>query len=188
MKEQIFNQAVFAKAHSTVNNYLYYCRHFIKLLKDLRIEIQLPIQDEIIAAYLVHKINEANSDSVVTSSASAIKWVHSLVNAKPNPVDSPIVQQILVSGRRELHKPPRQKEPISLEIVKRIVKNVWDTTNNLMDLRIACYVSLKCSLLFRHDEMTQLNASHISELPGEKGLSIFNFEYGLNYFSRIVRN
>ena len=173
MKKQIFNQAVLAKAHGTVNSYMYNCRHFFNYLKEMQIDIKLPIQDEIIAAYLVHKKNSAKSDSVLTSSASAIKWIHSLVNSKPNPVDSPLVQQIIHSARRQLHNPPVQKEPISLDTVKKVVNKFGGPNNNLMDLRIACYVSLKFSSLFRHDEMTQLKASHISELPEGNGLSIF---------------
>lgn len=173
MKEQIFNQAVLAKAHGTISSYLYNCKQFFKYLKELGIDVKLPIQDEIIAAYLVHKKNSANSDSVLTTSASAIKWIHSLINAKPNPVDSPIVQQIIISGRRQLHKPPVQKEPLPLETVQKVVNKFGGPNNNLMDLRIACYISIKFSLLFRHDEMAQLKASHISELPDGNGLSIF---------------
>lgn len=173
MRRQIFNEAVLSKGDGTTIAYLYKCRKFFAWIKEMCTNIKLPIQEEVMAAYFVQLKEKANSDSVLTSAAAAIKWVHTLVNAKINPVDAPIVQQILVSARRQLHKPPIQKEPITLEQVKRIVDQLGGADNTLMELRTACYVSLKFALLFRHDEMVQIKASHIEELPNNKGFSIF---------------
>ncbi len=63
-----------------------------------------------------------------------------LINAKPNPVDSPIVQQIIVSAR---HKPPNQKEPITLEQVNCIIDKLVGEKFSLIELRTACYIALK---------------------------------------------
>ena len=137
-------------------------------LKELNIVIKLPIQDEIIAAFLVIVRSNTNSESAINSTAAALKRLHSLVNSKSNPVDSPIVQHI-ISGRRNLHKPPVQKAPISLEQVKSIIDTFSGPDNKLIDLRTACYVSLKYVLLLRHGEMAQIKACHISD---GKGISI----------------
>ena len=66
-----------------------------------------------------------------------------------------------------------KKTPISLEQVKSIIDTFSGPDNKLIDLRTACYVSLKYVLLLRHDEMAQIKACHISELSDGKGISIF---------------
>ena len=147
---------------------MYKCIHFFAGLNELNIVIKLPIQDEIIAAFLVIVRSNTNSESAINSTAAALKWLHSLVNSKSNPVDSPIVQHIAISGRRNLHKSPVQKAPISLEQVKSSGPD-----NKLIDLRTARYVSLKYVLLLRHDEMAQIKACHFSELSDGTGISIF---------------
>ena len=56
---------------------------------------------------------------------------------------------------------------------QRIIDNFAGPNNNLIELRTACYIARKFALLFRHDEMAQMKACHISELPEGKSLSIF---------------
>ena len=152
---------------------MYKCRQFFSWLQDNGLEIILPIRDQIIAAYLVNKMETAKSNNFITSSSAAIKWLHSLVNTKPNPVDSPIVQQIKGSARRQLHKPTNQKEPITLEQVNCMVDKLVGENRTLIDLRTAFSISLKFSLLFRHEEMSKLKACHLTELKDGKGMSIF---------------
>ena len=162
-----------AKADGTLLSYLYKSRQFFAWLSNLQIKIILPIQDKIIAAYLVDIKSHCNSDSTFISTAASLKWLHSLVNSKPNPVDAPIVQQIINSGKKTLHKPPVQKLPLSLHHVKSIIDKFGSPSNSLLELRTACYISLKYALMFRHDEMAQLKANHLTLLPDDKGLSIF---------------
>ncbi len=172
-KMQIFYDILFAKANGTITGYLYKCREFFAWIKKLNIPLVLPIKESIIAAFIVNKSKVSNSDSTIVTMAAAIKWLHSIVNITPNPVDAPIVQQLVISERRKLHKPPVQKEPLSLDLVKAIIDKFGHSGCSLIDLRTACYVSLNFTLLFRHAEMAQIKASHIQVLPAENGLSIF---------------
>lgn len=134
---------------------------------------KFPADPKILAAFFEGKFEKAKSDSTVLTTSSAIKWLYSLINSKQNPVDSPIVQQIVLSHRRSLHKPPVQKEPLSLEQVKIIVQEFASPDSSLIQLRTACYITLQFSLLFRHDEMAQIKANHLELLPNDLGLSIF---------------
>lgn len=172
-KIQIFYEVLFAKANGTITGYLYKCREFFGCVKKQNTPLILPIKESIIAAFIVDKSKETNSDSTIVTMAAAIKWLHAIVNITPNPVDSPIIQQLVISERRILHKPPVQKEPISLNLVKAIIDRFGHSGCSLIDLRTACYVALNFTLLFRHAEMAQIKASHIKELPAENGLRIF---------------
>ena len=161
------------KSEGTINTYLYKCRQFIRWLRSHRYPIKFPIGDEVWAKYLCELKASASSDSVVTGAAAAIKWFHSLANTKKNPVDSPLAQQIISSAKRALHKPPAQKCPLSLSQLQSIIDVFVKHDSTLMQLRTACYISLKYALLFRHNEMSGLKANHISVLPNKQGLRIF---------------
>ena len=120
-KSTISHDLLLSKAEGTITGYLYKCRQFFSWLAEINIPTVLPIRDEIIAAYFADISRRMNSDSSIITCAAALKWLHSLVNSKPNPLDSQIVQQILIAQKRKLHKPPSQKEPITLDLVKNIV-------------------------------------------------------------------
>ena len=161
------------KAEGTVNSYAYKSWQFIRWLQSHQYPIIFPIRDEVFAKYLCELKSSASSDSTIMSAAAAIKWLHSLSNTKENPVDSPLVQQILASARRSLHKPPSQKCPLSLTRLHSILDAFLHHDSTLFQLRTACYVSLKYALLFRHNEMSGLKASHMLDLPNQQGLRIF---------------
>ncbi len=105
------------------------------------------------AAFIVDKSNLTRSESTIITISAAVKWLHSLLNIEPNPVDSPLLKQIVISQRKSLHKPPEQKAPLTFDHVKAIVEKFANPESSLIQLRTACYVSLMFSLLFRHDEM-----------------------------------
>ncbi len=134
--------------------------------------ISLPIRDKVVASYLMHIHSNSESDSVIVTAAAAIKWLHSLINIKTNPIDSPIVQQILVSSRKSLHKPPIQKRPLSLEQLKKILDKFAKVDCTLIQLKTASYVCLKYALLLRHNEIAEIKANHITKLSNEQGFKI----------------
>ncbi len=164
---------IFAKSEGTVMAYFYKCRQFLSWLESQRIPLVLPFSEQVLAIYLSHIKSHSNSDSVLISTAASLRWLHSLVNVKRNPLDAPIIQHVIVSGRRELHHPPAQKQPISLSQVKAIIDLFVGPEASLLELRSACYVSLKYALLFRHNEIAGMKANHLSELANKKGISIF---------------
>ena len=55
VKRQTFQDTIFAKADKTITSYLYKYRQFFIWLRKFKIKMILPVQDEIIAAYLVDK-------------------------------------------------------------------------------------------------------------------------------------
>ena len=161
------------KAEGTVKSYAYRCRHFIRWLHLHQCSVIFPIDDEILAKYLCDLKSRASSDSVVTSAAAAIKWIHALSNTNRNPVDSPVVQQIISGAKRSLHKPPSQKCPLTLSQLHLILDVFAQHDCTTLQLRTACYVALKYALLFRHNEIADLKANHIFALPDNQGLRIF---------------
>ena len=109
----------------------------------------------------------------MSTTAAAIKWLHSLMNVQCNPVDSPIIQQIVVSYRKDLHRPPVQKKPLTFGQLMKILDIFAKEKCSLIQLRTACYVCIKFTLLFRHNEIAEMKGSHISYLPNDQGLQVF---------------
>lgn len=172
-KEQLLHEAIGAKSFGTCNFYFYKCRQFVTWLVGHQISLKFPVSDRTMASYLSHINSTAQSDSVMTTTASAIKWFHSLMDIKDNPVDSPITQQLLISFRKTLHHPPAQKSPLSPDQLNGILEEFARDDCSLIQLRTACYVCLKFALLFRHNEIAEIKANHLSILPDEQCLRIF---------------
>ena len=141
----IFFEVLFAKANGTITGYLCKCREFLAWLKVQNIPLLFPIKVHAIAAFIVHKSKFANSDSTIVSIAAAIKWLHS--NTQSLGLTSNATTSY-ISERRKLHKPPVQKEPLPFSLVKAIIDRFGQSDCSLINLRTACYVSLKFTLLF----------------------------------------
>ena len=173
MRHVLLQDVIFAKSEGTVRSYLYKCRQFLTWVKSQGLPASLPFSVEVISVYLHQSKLHVTSDSPLITSVAALKWLHSLVNPQSNPLDSPMVQNILISCRRQTHRPPTHKQPISLSQVRDITTLMTGPDSSLADIRTACYVSLKYALLFRHTEMAELKASHFTPLPDKSGFSIF---------------
>ena len=145
----MFDDAILGRSEGTITSYLYKCSYFLTWLKKFNHRLVLPATDLTVAAYPSHLKNTSRSDSTVVSSAAAIKWIHGLMNITRNPVDSPLVQQVVSNAKRFLHNPPNQKLPLTLSQLKMVFDNLLRDESTLLELRNACYVCLKYALLFR---------------------------------------
>ena len=98
--------------------------------------------------------------------------VHNFVpylNRHNDPLEDKLVKCMLESALHSLASKPNSKKKLSADFIKSIVTTV-DTTC-LQDLRNCSIISLSYSLLLRHDEVSHLLCSHISNVKG--GLSFF---------------
>ncbi|XP_022106800.1 uncharacterized protein LOC110987946 [Acanthaster planci] len=170
--DQILQDIILAKSEGTVNSYVYKCQQFFSWLKVNGVPQMLPVSEPILATYLSHVKDQSNSESVLATTVASLKWLHILINVKINPLDSAIIQHILISGRRQLHQPPVQKHR-SLSQFRIIIDLLTGPDSSLLDLRMACYVSIKYALFLRHEEMAAIKANHFSVLQVHKGISAF---------------
>lgn len=102
----------------------------------------------IVIAYL-HKVY-VSSKSYATPSLThaALKWFHSFIpGIISNPLETAICHNLLEAAKRS--KPVvAEKEPISVDIIKKIIDKYAGPLANLKDLRLACMCSLGFGLFF----------------------------------------
>ena len=87
--------------------------------------------------------SSASSSSLVVAHAP-LKWLHAFVPYHiHNPMDAPIVRNILEASKRDKAKPVTKKLPLSSTIVKKIIEKHASRNADLKNLRIAqlymCY-------------------------------------------------
>ena len=118
----------------------------------------------IVIAYL-HKVY-VSSKSYATPSLThaALKWFHSFIpGIISNPLDTAICRNLLEAAKRS--KPVvAEKEPISADIIKKIIDKYAGPLANLKDLRLARMCSLGFGLFFCYDEVSSILLNHLEFL------------------------
>lgn len=87
------------------------------------------------------------------------KWEHDL-NLYSNVFTSDFLSIVLEGGVRLLSKPVNKKEPITHDIIKRVIDK-FGLSTNLADLRICCLVLLSYAGILRYSELSHLKASNL---------------------------
>ena len=87
---------------------------------------------------------------------AALKWFHPFIpGIISNPLDAAICHKFLEAAK--CSKPVvAKKEPISADIIKKIIDEYAGPSANLKDLRLACICSLAFAGLFRHYEFSSI--------------------------------
>jgi integrase len=90
----------------------------------------------------------------------AISWAHELTGVK-NPCHSSLVNSVKEGARRITAQPVCKKDPISPEMLKKIVNRFGTLNNNLLDVRIACMCLISFAGFLRFSELVNLRRSDI---------------------------
>jgi len=96
---------------------------------------------------------------------AALKWFHVFIpGIFSNPFDEAICHNLLEAAKRS--KPVvSKKEPISADIIKKIIDKYAGPSANLKDLRLACMCSLGFASFPRYDEFSSILLNHLEYLP-----------------------
>ena len=112
------------------------------------------------------------SYSVLVMMHASLKWFHSFVPINgPNALDDACAKNIIESAKRRKDNPILKKEPISTELIKKIIKNFASEGPSLKDLRIAAFCTLGFAGFFRFSELSNILCKHIVFL--EDHINIF---------------
>ena len=131
-----------SKADSTVKRYIKEIVKFSRWCNLSSIQLTPPFSVSIVIAYL-HKVYvSSKSYAALSLTHGALKWFHSFIpGIISNPLDAAICHNSLEAAKRS--KPVvSKKEPISDDIIKKIIDKYAGPSANLKDLRLACMCSL----------------------------------------------
>ena len=97
-------------------------------------------------------------------------WFHSFVPINsPNPLDVSCAKNVIESAKRAKGNPIVKKEPISTDLIKKIIDKFAGAS--LKDLRIAALCTLGFAGFFRFSEVSNILCKHIVFL--EDHMNIF---------------
>ena len=128
-----------------------YCSYFF----------HLPASVSSAALSLGGLIQQKVSSSVLEAYFYSISWYHSFAQVH-NPCSNEFLISILVRGKHILSKPLNKKEPITTEILSKLVQFYTSDENNLLRLRTCVLCLLGFSGFLRFSELSGIRLSHIS--------------------------
>ena len=124
-----------------------------------------PFSVSVVIAYR-HKVYVSfKSYATLSLTHAALKWFHSFIpGIISNALDAAICHKFLEAAK--CSKPVvAKKEPISADIIKKIIDEYAGLSANLKDLRLACMCSLAFAGFFRYDEFSSILVNYLEFLP-----------------------
>ena len=108
----------------------------------------VPAKPHLFALYLQHLSEETNSKTSVEEACNAVSWLHTTADLS-SPSCDPFVKATLEGLPQSLAKPMTKKEPVTVDILKAIVKDT-DKSGSLTDpwLATACLLAFSGFLQF----------------------------------------
>ena len=112
--------------------------------------------------YLLFLIENKKSVSTLTQFLASVTWFHNLGNYH-NPAHSTCVQTLLEGAKRACKVAPRQKLPIQMEMIEKMLYDVGTKGNNLnlLELRDITYILLGYAGFLRYDEASSIRRSRL---------------------------
>ena len=120
----------------------------------------LPASPLHVALYLNFLVQKSATATPVQEAVSALSWAHQLA-VVDDPTGHPLVQHTLAGAKRILAQPTVKKEPISAEILDRLVDRFGGESALLPDIRTITFCLLGFAGFLRFDELSKLKDSDI---------------------------
>ena len=106
-------------------------------------------------------MQDANTSSPVQSAVYSLDWAHR-VAGEPCPGIHPLVSELLSAAKRLLAHHSKKKDPISADLLKRLVEDQASASASLMNIRTVTAALLAFAAFLRFDELIGLRISDIS--------------------------
>ena len=121
-----------SKADNTRKNYMYNFKQFSVWCNKYGYK-SVPASNHHVAVYLSYLTDSNPSVSKINMAVYSISWAHEIAGFS-DPCKSSLVKQVKEGVIRKLSKPAVAKEPLTPEIIQKIVQ-AYGTGTNLLDLR-----------------------------------------------------
>ena len=152
-----------SRADSTVKKYLSAFRRWKVWAANHKLS-PLPARPHEFALYLQHLSEKTSSKAAVEEAANAVAWMHSSAGLTA-PSSHPLVRATLEGLRRTLAKPIVKKEPLTVEMLEVMVRDM-NRSGSLSDLRLITACLLGFSGFLRFNELINLRPCDCS-ISGE---------------------
>lgn len=150
-----------SRASNTQRQYRYAFNTFSKWCLSNNIPVTLPASDISVSAYLIHLTNLGKSSSSINEAFYAISWAHKLAGVE-NPCQSDLVVTIKEGSLRSVGHHVVKKEPITPDILCKIVNKFGLDLTNLKNIRVACLCLLGYAGFLRYSELANIRRNQIT--------------------------
>ena len=152
-----------SRADSTAKKYLVEIRRFLAWCRQNSVADSYPFSPTVVTLYLFQLFaHQHKSYSVLVMVHATLKWFHSFVPINvPNPLDDAFSKNVIESAKRRKGNLSLKKEPISTELIKKIINKFASEGASLKDLRIAALCTLGFAGFFRFSELSNILCKHI---------------------------
>ncbi|VDI30544.1 Hypothetical predicted protein [Mytilus galloprovincialis] len=147
LKARLPEYCLSSRSLNTRKKYQYAFNAFCKWTKIHNIT-PLPSSDYTVSLYLIHISQNAKSASKINEVIYAISWAHKLAGFN-NPCTSELVTFVNEGAQRKLGHFITKKDPITPDILRKIVHTYGHLNSNLKDLRTVLYVFIKLCRFFK---------------------------------------
>ena len=120
----------------------------------------LPASQFSIALYLIHLSESSKSTSKIDEAMYAISWAHTL-SGFSDPCKSNLVRSVREGAHRKIGHIVKKKEPITPDILQKMVSTYGSNNCNLKDLRIATMCLVSYAGLLRFAELANIKRSNV---------------------------
>ena len=150
-----------SRADNTRKKYGHAFDNFCKWCYSFNNVNPLPASDYYVSLYLIHLSETYKSVSKIDEAFYAISWVHK-ISGFVDPCHSFLCQSVKDGAHRTIgHCIVNKKEPITPEMLQKIVQLYGNNLSNLSDLRIACMCLVSFAGFLRFSELVNLRRSDL---------------------------
>ena len=159
-------------SQSTENTYYLAFKRYEKFCLENQVKC-LPAGTDHVSVYFIKLAEEHESISPVCQARSAIRHFHLIAYPNlPSPTDDGLVQMVVDSIMRKYSKPVNKMQPITLEILRKLLDSLIgeDLRNKTLNIsidkwRLAAKSVVKFFAIVRYEEVVELRLSdfHFSE-------------------------
>lgn len=125
---------------------------------------ELPPKPLHIALYLLYLAQKANSIAPLNEAVNALSWVNQVAMVEDS-TSHAIVVQTLAGCKRLLAHSTSKKEPITPEILNKLVEKFCTPEASLSDIRTIAICLVGFAGFFRFDELSKIKESDVQFFP-----------------------
>ena len=115
-----------------------------------------------LALYLVSIIQSSNSPSCIDEAFYGIRWAYELAGHSNNPCDCPMVKSVREAAHRILGHSVTKKEPVTPEIMNRLMNMFGHESAQLQDVRNLSMCFVAYAGFLRFSELSNIKRSDLS--------------------------
>ena len=120
-----------------------------------------PASPFFVSLYLNYLIQKSSTVAPVEQAVHALSWVHSIA-VVDDPTQHPLVGHVVAGAKRILARPTCKKEPITPDILQRLVSRFGGEGASLSEIRTLAICLLSFAGFFRYDEVANLRESDVT--------------------------